>query len=171
MNRLETIKRAIIGVTSGLKNLLYKDYLNRLSPKSVTYTLLPSGFAATSTIASGGYGNYISTIILDNPTWGNTYTVTCNVGLSHSNMNSLMRVGYFRSDTSTWQNFKEQALTSGNGKYSIMVTLPVTPPDNFVSDISQWSGGVRLFFNVQRTSLGGEYATLTVTDIVVNEVK
>ena len=170
MNRLEMIKRAIISVASGLKNLLYKDYLSTLNGRGTTRTVLANGFSATTTSATGGYSNYAHILLLETPEWGKTYTVTCNIEASLSGMSSTMRVGWIRTDTHSWGDFKLIGVDS-SGNYSLTFTLPSTPPDTFTNDIEAGSdSGVRLFFNIQRANLG-ECGTLTVTDIVVNEVK
>lgn len=171
MNRLERIKRALLSVVSGIKNLLYKDYLSTLKGRGSTRTALTNGFSATTTSATGGYGNYAHILLLETPEWGKTYTVTCNIEQSLSGMSSLMRAGWVRTGSYSWNDFKLISVTN-SGQHSITFTLPDTPPDTFTNDLENdgYGGGVRLWFNIQLANLG-ECGTLTVTDIVVNEVE
>ena len=174
MNRLEMIKRAIISVASGLKNLLPSFYLDTLKSSNrvnVTIERLTNGFSATNKVPTGGYSNTAHLLLIEIPEWGKTYTVTCNIEQSLSGMSSLMRAGWRRTDTHAWNDFKFISVTN-SGKHSVTFTLPSTPPDTFTNDIEAggYGGGVRLFFNIQTANLG-ECGTLTVTDIVVNEVE
>ena len=171
MNRLQILKRAFLSVSAGIKNLLPKDYLDTIRVKSATVSVIDNGVTATAT--AYGYGNSLDCKLLDNPLWGHSYTVKCNIKASLDNMTSSIRAGYYRTDTHAWVNFagKEIKTHTTGSEYEISFTLPDTQPELFNPnlELGAWKDGcLRLFFNIQINNLG-ELGSITVTDILVTQ--
>ena len=170
MNRLQTLKKFLLLPIERGKNLLFQNWQKHLYGKNVTIEKMANGAKGTVTSLAGGYNTYIHFFILDDPQWGKTYTATCHVEESMTGMANAMRVGYWRKTETTWKVIKEISINKGNGIYTITFTLPAEKPENFweITDNGAY-GGLRLFFNIQKTSGLTEYGALTVTDIYVSQ--
>lgn len=171
MNRLQTLKRALLSVSGGIKNLLQSDFFSELNVKNCTYELVEGGFSVTPKVSTGGYGNSIEGVIITDVEWGKTYTISCHVKQTNANMKSAMRVCYKHSTSGVVKNLAtvKDPLTD-NTVNSITFTLPDTAPDGFEYIQYGYCKGVLLYFNVQTAALDTA-ETLTVTNIVLNEVK
>lgn len=169
MNRLQTLKRALMSVSVGIKNLLSRNWQDYIYFKNVTVEKMTNGAKGTVTSLTGGYNTYMHFLIFENPQWGKTYTLTCNVEESMAGMDNAMRVGYWRSTVTTWKNIKEISINKGSSVYTVTFTLPAEKPEDFreMTDINY--GGFRLFFNIQKTTGLTEYGSITVTDIFITQ--
>ena len=123
------------------------------------------GFKATAKQGSSGYNNYVKSGVmlhLNKLEWGKTYTLSCYVEQSNSNMSSLLRIGYSDASTNVWRDFKNKGATN-NSINVITFTLPDEQPANMGSD-----KGVQMLVNVQRATLD-TLETITITDIMLVE--
>lgn len=141
------------------------------SNELATVEAYKDGFKATAKQGATGYNNYVKSGVmlhLNKLEWGKTYTLSCYVEQSNSNMSSLLRIGYVDATNNSWQDFK-RVVAINNSINTITFTLPDEQPAKMGSDKgSMGVDGVQFFVNVQRAEID-TLETITVTNIMLVE--